>query len=158
MVPPRFLRPELRELLPRILRPADRFCYAEVYYAGGTVTRDVTGRVLADDLPPRLRGGHAADHAAVVRWVAAEARQGDTVLLMGARDLICPAWRRRYTRPSPIRQGPERLGPASARAGRPGAQRSRHGAALADEAQRPRGAVEGIPGRGRGRSSGKYFR
>ncbi len=55
--PARFLRPELRELLPRVLRPADRFCYAEVYYAGGTVTRDVTGRVLADDLPPRCFAG-----------------------------------------------------------------------------------------------------
>jgi len=88
--PARFLRPELRELLPRILRPADRFCYAEVYYAGGTVTRDVTGRILADDLPPALRCGHAEDHTAVVRWVAAEARPGDTVLLMGARDPDLP--------------------------------------------------------------------
>ena len=88
--PARFLRPELRELLTRILRPADRFCYAEVYYAGGTVVRDVTGRVLADDLPADLHCGHAADHAEVVRWVAAEARPGDTVLLMGARDPDLP--------------------------------------------------------------------
>ena len=88
--PARFLRPELRALLPRILRPADRFCYAEVYYAGGTVTRDVTGRVLADDLPAAIRCGHAANHAAVVRWIAAEARPGDTVLLMGARDPDLP--------------------------------------------------------------------
>ena len=88
--PARFLRPELRELLTRILRPADRFCYAEVYYAGGTVVRDVTGRVLADDLPAALHCGHAADHAEVVRWVAAEARPGDTVLLMGARDPDLP--------------------------------------------------------------------
>ena len=88
--PARFRRPELRALLPRILRPADRFCYAEVYYAGGTVTRDVTGRVLADDLPPALHCGYAASHAAVVHWVANEARPGDTVLLMGARDPDLP--------------------------------------------------------------------
>jgi UDP-N-acetylmuramate--alanine ligase len=89
--PARFLRPELREMLPRLLRPADRFCYAEVFYAGGTVTRDVTSGMLAADLPAALRCGHAPDHPAVVRWVTAEARPGDTVLLMGARDPDLPA-------------------------------------------------------------------
>src|SRR5262249_23780569 len=33
--PARFLRGELRELLPALLRPDDRFCYAEIFYAGG---------------------------------------------------------------------------------------------------------------------------
>src|SRR5262244_1092613 len=89
--PARFLRPELREILPRLLRPADRFCYAEIFYAGGTVTKDVTSGMLAEDLPAALRCGHAPDHSAVVRWVAAEARPGDTVLLMGARDPDLPA-------------------------------------------------------------------
>jgi UDP-N-acetylmuramate--alanine ligase len=88
--PARFLRPELAELLPRLLRPADRFCYAEIFYAGGTVTKDVSSRMLADDLPAALRCGHASDHAAVAAWVAHEARPGDTVLLMGARDPDLP--------------------------------------------------------------------
>jgi len=88
--PARFLRPELREMLPRLLRPADRFCYAEVFYAGGTVTKDVTSRMLAEDLPGALCCGYAPDHPAVVQWVAAEARPGDTVLLMGARDPELP--------------------------------------------------------------------
>ena len=42
--PARFLRPELRELLPAILRPDDRFCYAEIFYAGGTVAKDISSR------------------------------------------------------------------------------------------------------------------
>jgi UDP-N-acetylmuramate--alanine ligase len=88
--PARFLRPELREMLPRLLRPADRFCYAEVFYAGGTVTKDVTSRMLAADLPPAIGCGYAATHAAVAEWVAREARPGDTVLLMGARDPDLP--------------------------------------------------------------------
>jgi NADPH-dependent ferric siderophore reductase len=37
----------------------------------------------------------AHDHAAVVEWVAAEARPGDTVLLMGARDPRLPDLARR---------------------------------------------------------------
>jgi len=88
--PARFLRPELRELLPAILRPSDRFCYAEVFYAGGTVAKDVSSRMLADDLPAALACGHAADHEAARRWVLAEARPGDTVLVMGARDPDLP--------------------------------------------------------------------
>jgi UDP-N-acetylmuramate--alanine ligase len=88
--PARFLRPELRELLPRLLRPQDRFCYAEIFYAGGTVARDLSSRVLADDLPAELGCGHAADHAAVTRWIRDETRPGDTVLIMGARDPDLP--------------------------------------------------------------------
>jgi UDP-N-acetylmuramate--alanine ligase len=84
--PARFLRGELRELLPALLRPADRFCYAEIFYAGGTVTRDLSSRDLAQD----IGAAYAADHPAVVRWVAGEARPGDMVLLMGARDPELP--------------------------------------------------------------------
>ena len=89
--PARFLRPELRELLPALLRPDDRFGYAEIFYAGGTVAKDLSSRDLAGDLPASLRPGYAEDHAAVVRWVAAEAKPGDTVLIMGARDPDLPA-------------------------------------------------------------------
>src|SRR5258706_606934 len=41
--PARFLRPERRELMPRLLRTQDRLCYAEVFYSVGTVARDVSG-------------------------------------------------------------------------------------------------------------------
>src|SRR2546421_724001 len=89
--PARFLRGELRELLLGLLRPADRVCYAEIFYAGGTVTRDLSSRDLAGD----IGCAYAEDHAAVVRWVAGEARPGDTVLLMGARDPELPSLARR---------------------------------------------------------------
>jgi UDP-N-acetylmuramate--alanine ligase len=89
--PARFLRPELRALLPHLLRPGDRFCYAEIYYAGGTVAKDVSSRDLAGDLPRDLGVSYAPDHGAVVRWIREEARPGDTVLIMGARDPDLPA-------------------------------------------------------------------
>ena len=88
--PARFLRPELRALVPRLLRSKDRFCYAEIFYGGGTVARDISSTMLADDLPPELGCAYAADHDAVVRWVGREARLADTVLLMGARDPDLP--------------------------------------------------------------------
>lgn len=88
--PARFLRPELRELLPRLLRPQDRFCYAEIFYAGGTARQDISSRMLAGDLPARMGCAYAADHPAVVAWVQGEARPGDTVLIAGARDPELP--------------------------------------------------------------------
>jgi UDP-N-acetylmuramate--alanine ligase len=88
--PARFLRAELRELLPRILRPQDRFCYGEIYFAGGTVVKDISSRDLADDQPFARRCGYAADHQAALRWLADTAIPGDTILLMGARDPDLP--------------------------------------------------------------------
>jgi UDP-N-acetylmuramate--alanine ligase len=88
--PARFLRPELRELLPRVLRHHDRFCYAEIYYAGGSVQKDISSRRLAADLPAEMRCAYAADHRAALDWVQREARPGDTVLIMGARDPELP--------------------------------------------------------------------
>jgi UDP-N-acetylmuramate--alanine ligase len=88
--PARFLRPELRELLPTLLRPADRLCYAEIFYAGGTVARDISSRALAADLPAALQCAYAADHEAARRWAVSEARPGDTILVMGARDPDLP--------------------------------------------------------------------
>ena len=88
--PARFLRGELRTMIPTLLRPQDRFCYAEIFYAGGTVAKDISSCVLADDLPAALHCGYARDHEAVRQWVVSEARPGDTVLIMGARDPDLP--------------------------------------------------------------------
>jgi UDP-N-acetylmuramate--alanine ligase len=88
--PARFLRPELKELLPTLLRPQDRFCYGEIFYSGGTVAKDISSRELAQDLPERLRCGYAANHQEVLAWTAEAAIPGDTVLLMGARDPELP--------------------------------------------------------------------
>ena len=88
--PARFLRPELKALIPTLLRPQDRFAYGEIFYAGGTVAQDISGKALADDLPPAVRCGYAADHEAARQWIVSEARPGDTVLIMGARDPDLP--------------------------------------------------------------------
>jgi UDP-N-acetylmuramate--alanine ligase len=85
--PARFLRPELRTLLPGLLRAEDRFCYLEIFYAGGTVARDISSRALAAEL---ARGAYAPDHASARDWVVNEARPGDTVLICGARDPDLP--------------------------------------------------------------------
>jgi UDP-N-acetylmuramate--alanine ligase len=89
--PARFLRPELKALMPRVLRARDRLCYAEVFYAGGSVVKDVSSRMLAADLPHELHCAYAPDHDAAIEWARKGARAGDTVLIMGARDPRLPA-------------------------------------------------------------------
>jgi len=88
--PARFLRAELATLLPDLLRADDLFCYAEIYFAGGTVAKDISSRDLAGDLPSGLGCGYAANHLEVLSWVAERALPGDTVLVMGARDPDLP--------------------------------------------------------------------
>ena len=88
--PARFLRPELRELVPALLRPGDRFCYSEIFYSGGTVAKDISSRERAADLPAGLACGYAASHQDLLGWIAEQAMPGDTVLLMGARDPALP--------------------------------------------------------------------
>src|SRR3989475_989597 len=68
--PARFLRSELRALIPTLLRSQDRFAYGEIFYAGATVAKDVSGRALADALRAALRCGFAGDHAAACHSIA----------------------------------------------------------------------------------------
>lgn len=80
--PARFLREELRTVLPSILRPRDRFAYGPIFFAGGKVAQDISSHDLAADIGCYA----AADKDAVVAWCCETAVPGDTVLLMGARD------------------------------------------------------------------------
>ena len=59
----------------------------EVFYAGGTATRDFSAADIVAEIAAR---GAAAEFAPSREWlverIAAEARPGDLVLVMGARD------------------------------------------------------------------------
>jgi UDP-N-acetylmuramate--alanine ligase len=89
--PARFLRSELKVLLPTLLRPNDRWCYTNIFYAGGSVAQDIHSRDLAADLPAELMAMHADDRQQLLTWLCEQAGAGDTVLLMGARDPDLPA-------------------------------------------------------------------
>jgi UDP-N-acetylmuramate--alanine ligase len=85
--PLRFLRADLAEMFAAELRPQDRLWLLEAHYAGGTVTRDVSSADLAADL--KALGSPATflpSRDALVSQIVAEARPGDLVLVMGARD------------------------------------------------------------------------
>jgi UDP-N-acetylmuramate--alanine ligase len=80
--PARQLRPELRVLLPQLLRSQDRWLYLPIYYAGGNVTQDISSEDLAKDV-----GVDAVSRRSdALVWLAERTAPGDTVLIMGARD------------------------------------------------------------------------
>lgn len=85
--PTRFLRHDIVNALHETLRGQDLMYFSQIYYAGGTVTRDISAGDLASDL--RALGTtcvYEEDRDACARLMASEARPGDTILLMGARD------------------------------------------------------------------------
>jgi len=85
--PTRFLRDDLIGAFARELRRDDALFMPEIYYAGGTVTRDVSSRDITDAVAARgVPARFAARREDLVAPIAAAAREGDVVLVMGARD------------------------------------------------------------------------
>jgi UDP-N-acetylmuramate-alanine ligase len=85
--PTRFLRRDFVDTFTRELRPEDSLWMLEVFYAGGTAARDFSA---ADIVREIAENGARAEFAPSRPWLAAritrEARPGDLVLVMGARD------------------------------------------------------------------------
>jgi UDP-N-acetylmuramate--alanine ligase len=85
--PTRFLRHDFVETFSRSLRPQDRLWMLEVFYAGGTAIRDFSSADIVEEIASR---GVSAEFAGSREWLSAtiaeEARPGDLILVMGARD------------------------------------------------------------------------
>jgi UDP-N-acetylmuramate--alanine ligase len=89
--PTRFLKDELVDAFARIIRETDAVYFLPIYYAGGTVTKDISSEDLADwvgqrgvlSLAPKNYDGLIAD-------LKQRVRPGDAVILMGARDPKLP--------------------------------------------------------------------
>lgn len=85
--PTRFLRKDFVETFATELRPEDRFWMLEIFFAGGSAQRDFSSKDLVDEIAAR---GRAAEFAPSRDWLverlAAEAKEGDLILVMGARD------------------------------------------------------------------------
>jgi UDP-N-acetylmuramate--alanine ligase len=86
--PTRFLRADLVEAFCQALNANDRLWLLEIFYAGGTVTRDLSAADLVQDL--RARGVQAefaaGGRAALAERLAETAKPGDLILIVGARD------------------------------------------------------------------------
>jgi UDP-N-acetylmuramate--alanine ligase len=85
--PIRFMRVELVDALARVLRRDDEVLMMPIYYAGGTVQKDITPGDLVEDLSHRgVRSLAPGDRQACLAYLQRTARPGDLILSMGARD------------------------------------------------------------------------
>ncbi len=85
--PTRFLKDGLIAAFATGLEGRDLLAMPEIYYAGGTAVRDISSRDLIEAISGR--GVYAAffhEREAIARWFSEEARPGDRVVIMGARD------------------------------------------------------------------------
>ncbi len=90
------MKDELVATFRHVVRASDRLWVLPVFFAGGTARKDLTSetfvRLLRDAGVP---ANYAASYAALGAAVRAEARAGDVVLGMGARDPELPRFARR---------------------------------------------------------------
>jgi UDP-N-acetylmuramate--alanine ligase len=85
--PTRLLKNELIEAFASALAPDDRLWLPDIYYVGGTTAKDISSRDIVEPLRARGRTAfHVPRRADIAALVAAQAKEGDLVLVMGARD------------------------------------------------------------------------
>ena len=85
--PLRFMQEELAEKVSKVLRDKDCFIMSDVYYAGGTVNKDIGSDVVINEVQKKSK--HALlvnDRSKLPGVVKDMAQPGNVILMMGARD------------------------------------------------------------------------
>ncbi len=91
--PTRHLKAELIESFASGLNPGDMLLMPEIYYAGGTVTKNISSKDISDAVA--LKGHRTAffeNRADIPAAVSKLARAGDIVAVLGARDATLAAF------------------------------------------------------------------
>lgn len=85
--PLKFLRADFVAAFAAELAPEDRLWFLEVFYAGGTAPREIcSADVVGDLVAAGVAAELAPDRAWLTERLALEAKAGDLILVMGARD------------------------------------------------------------------------
>lgn len=85
--PTRFNRQEFIDAFSEALGPDDVLWLPEIYYAGGTAQKTISSKDIADPIRARGKDARYVEHREEIPALAArEAKEGDLVLVMGARD------------------------------------------------------------------------
>jgi UDP-N-acetylmuramate--alanine ligase len=86
--PLRFMHEELAEKITHTLRPEDYLLMSDVYYAGGTVNKDIHSGVVIDAVKAKGKKALLVENRSELATKVFDkmATKGDVILLMGARD------------------------------------------------------------------------
>lgn len=89
--PTRFTRDDLVKVFST-LGPDENLYLDEIFYGGGTVEKDISAKNIVDEVKNHFPNAHfLGDRNQIVSEVVKQAKAGDMVLVMGARDIntIC---------------------------------------------------------------------
>ena len=90
--PTRFLRDEYIATFRTLFRRNDSLYLLPIYYAGGTAQKDISsGDIITGLAPLSFNAQAVSDREELLTMLKVDARPGDCVLVMGARDPSLPA-------------------------------------------------------------------
>ena len=85
--PTRFLRAEFVEEIIKSLRDEDEIIMPEIYYAGGTTTKNISANDLICDIKKSGKNAHFFENRLeIIPYLKTNLRANDIVLITGARD------------------------------------------------------------------------
>ncbi|HTO16674.1 MAG TPA: Mur ligase domain-containing protein [Edaphocola sp.] len=85
--PTKFIRKELEEELVKNLRTGDEIWMSEIYYAGGTTTKDISANDLINDLKSKgIKAYFVSNRNNLIQEMKDHFTDDSVLLLMGARD------------------------------------------------------------------------
>lgn len=85
--PTRFLRNDFVEEISKALRPQDEIWMSEIFYAGGTTTKDISANDLIEDIKAKGKKAYfVEDRNYFLNEVRSSLSENCVLLLMGARD------------------------------------------------------------------------
>jgi UDP-N-acetylmuramate--alanine ligase len=85
--PTRFLRKDFVDEISKALRPEDEIWMSEIFYAGGTATKDISANDLILDIQATgKKAFFEEDRNQLLAQFKNKLQKGDVLLLMGARD------------------------------------------------------------------------
>ena len=85
--PTKFLRHDFVEEIARVLRPGDEIWMSEIFYAGGTATKDISANDLVEDLKAKDKSAFfVEDRNELLSKLRPHLANNCVLLLMGARD------------------------------------------------------------------------
>jgi len=85
--PTRFLKDDFIKEISDALRPKDEIWMSEIFYAGGTVVKDISANDLIEGIKNTGKNAHfIEDRNNLLKALQPELKEGTLLLLMGARD------------------------------------------------------------------------
>ena len=85
--PTKFLRNDFVEEIAKAIRPQDEIWMSEIFYAGGTTTKDISSNDLINDLKAKnVNAFFIEDRKGLVAAIRSHLTENCVLLLMGARD------------------------------------------------------------------------